>query len=87
MTTPADIFAQAQALSGQLTAWRRDIHAHPELSFQEQRTASLVADELAALGIEVQTGVGKTGVVGYLGEGGPVVAIRGDMDALPIDEE
>lgn len=87
MTTPADIFAQAQALSGQLIAWRRDIHAHPELSFQEQRTAHLVANELAALGIEVQTGVGKTGVVGYLGEGGPVIAIRGDMDALPIHEE
>lgn len=86
MTTPADILAQAQALSSQLTAWRRDIHMNPELSFQEHRTARLVADELAALGIEARTGVGKTGVVGYLGDGGPVVAIRADMDALPIEE-
>ncbi|HHY58118.1 MAG TPA: amidohydrolase [Chloroflexi bacterium] len=87
MTTSADILTQAQALASQLTAWRRDIHAHPELSFQEQRTANLVATELAALGIETQTGVGKTGVVGYLGDAGPVVAIRADMDALPIQEE
>jgi amidohydrolase len=86
MTTSADILTQAQALAGQLTAWRRDIHTHPELSFQEQRTATLVAAELTALGIEAQTGVGKTGVVGYLGDAGPVVAIRADMDALPIHE-
>jgi amidohydrolase len=59
---------------------------HPELSFQEQRTARLVADTLAELGIEAQTGVGKTGVVGYLGEGSPVIGIRADMDALPIQE-
>jgi len=87
MTSPADLLAQAQALSNQLTAWRRDIHMHPELSFQEHRTARLVAAELASMGIETQTGVGKTGVVGYLGDAGPVVAIRADMDALPIDEE
>ncbi len=87
MTTSADILTQAQAIAGQLTAWRRDIHTHPELSFQEQRTAGLVAEELAALGIEAQSGVGKTGVVGYLGDAGPVVAIRADMDALPIHEE
>jgi amidohydrolase len=86
MTTSADILTQAQTLAGQLTAWRRDIHTHPELSFQEQRTANLVAEELAALGIEAQSGVGKTGVVGYLGDAGPVVAIRADMDALPIHE-
>jgi amidohydrolase len=86
MTTSAELLAQAQALSNQVVAWRRDIHSHPELSFQEQRTAALVATELAAMGIEVQTGVGKTGVVGYLGESGPVVGIRADMDALPIEE-
>jgi len=78
---------EAQALADQLVAWRRDIHMHPELSFQENRTARLVAEELEAMGIEAQTGVGKTGVVGYLGEGKPVIAIRGDMDALPIHEE
>lgn len=87
MTAPADLLAQAQTLSPQLSAWRRDIHMHPELSFQEHRTANLVANELMAMGIETQTGVGKTGVVGYLGDAGPVVAIRADMDALPIDEE
>lgn len=87
MTTSADILTQARALADQLTAWRRDIHTHPELSFQEQRTANLVAAELTAIGIETQTGVGKTGVVGYLGDAGPVVAIRADMDALPIHEE
>ncbi|MFN3981696.1 MAG: M20 family metallopeptidase [Caldilinea sp.] len=87
MTAPADLLAQAQALSLQLSAWRRDIHMHPELSFQEHRTANLVAGELMAMAIETQTGVGKTGVVGYLGDAGPVVAIRADMDALPIDEE
>ena len=87
MTTPSDILMQAQALADQLTAWRRDIHMHPELSFQEERTANLVAGQLAALGIETQSGVGKTCVVGYLGDGGPVIAIRADMDALPIQEE
>jgi amidohydrolase len=78
---------QAQALRDQLVAWRRTIHMHPELGFQEQGTARLVADALADMGLEVQTGVGKTGVVGYLGEGRPVIGIRADMDALPIQEE
>jgi amidohydrolase len=86
MTTGADFLSRAQAMADQLTAWRRDIHMHPELSFQEQRTASLVADALDEMGIEAQTGVGKTGVVGFLGEGKPVIGIRADMDALPIHE-
>ncbi len=67
---------------------RRDIHAHPELSFQEVRTAGVVADELARMGIPCRTGVGRTGVVGII-EGarpGRTLAIRGDMDALPIEE-
>lgn len=87
MTTPSDLLTHAKALSGRLIDWRRTIHMHPELSFQEYRTAQLVVDELTKMGIEVQSGVGKTGVVGLLGEGKPVVAIRADMDALPIDEE
>ncbi len=78
---------KAKAINDQLVAWRRDIHAHPELSFQEQRTARLVADALEGMGIEAQTGVAKTGVVGFLGEGSPVIGIRADMDALPIFEE
>jgi amidohydrolase len=77
---------QAKAIHEQLIAWRRDIHAHPELSFQETRTARLVADTLEGYGIEAQTGVAKTGVVGYLGEGRPIIGIRADMDALPILE-
>ncbi len=77
----------ARNIDDQLIAWRRDIHMHPELSFRETRTARLVAEELAAMGLEVQTGVGKTGVVGYLGAGEPVIGIRADMDALPIQEE
>ena len=78
---------QAMAIRDQLAAWRRDIHMHPELGFEETRTARMVADTLAGMGLEVQTGIGKTGVVAYLGEGRPAVGIRADMDALPIHEE
>ncbi len=77
---------QARRLQDTLVAWRRDIHMHPELSFQEFRTARLVADTLRDMGLEVETGVGKTGVVAHLGEGRPVIGIRADMDALPIHE-
>ncbi|MFN8439780.1 MAG: M20 family metallopeptidase [Caldilineaceae bacterium] len=77
---------QAQAIANQLVAWRRQIHSHPELSFQEQGTARLVAETLETFGVEVQTGIAKTGVVGYLGEGSPIIGIRADMDALPIQE-
>jgi len=71
-----------------LISVRRDLHAHPELAFQEQRTAAVVARELTRLGIPHRTGVGRTGVVGIIegGRPGPVIAIRGDMDALPIEE-
>jgi len=76
------------AVNPQVVAWRRDIHAHPELGMQETRTAALVADHLRKLGIEVRTGVGGTGVVGVLkgGKPGKVVALRADMDALPVTE-
>ena len=80
--------AEALALHEQLVAWRRDFHRHPELGFQEFRTSSIVAKHLSSLGMEVQTGIGQTGVVGLL-EGslpGPVVMLRFDMDALPIQE-
>ncbi len=77
---------RARALQDQIVAWRRDIHMHPELGFQEHRTAQLVADALRAMGLRAETGVGKTGVVGYLGQGRPAVGIRADMDALPLQE-
>src|ERR1700751_5366528 len=65
----------------------KDIHAHPELSMKENRTAGIAADRLRAAGYEVTTGVGKTGVVGLLRNGdGPTVMLRADMDALPVEE-
>jgi len=72
----------------EITAWRRDIHAHPELGFEETQTAALVADKLAQFGIEVHRGIGKTGVVGVLRTGSSArsVGLRADMDALPIQE-
>jgi amidohydrolase len=80
---------KVRALEPKIIAWRRDIHQNPELSNREVRTAKLVADQLRKLGIEVKTGVAKTGVVGLLkgGKPGPVVALRADMDALPVTEE
>lgn len=78
---------EALILKPQLVAWRRAIHRQPELGFDVYRTAELVVQTLTELGIEIQTGVGKTGVVARLGQGGgPVIAIRADMDALPIQE-
>ena len=83
----------AAAIEPQLIAWRRDLHQHPELGNREFRTAGVVAEHLRALGLdEVQTGVAHTGVVGLLkgtkaGPPGPVVALRADMDALPVSEE
>ena len=79
---------RAEALSAELSRLRRDIHSHPELGFQEVRTAALVADTLREIGgIDVRTQVGVTGVVGSLGTGdGPTIGIRADMDALPVLE-
>ncbi|MEO3388575.1 M20 aminoacylase family protein [Mesorhizobium sp. CAU 1741] len=74
----------------ELTAIRRDLHENPEIGFEETRTAGIVAEKLRSWGIEVHTGVGKTGVVGVLegkGGGGRAVGLRADMDALPMDEE
>jgi len=78
----------ALKIEDKVIAWRRDIHQNPELSYQETRTAALAAEHLRKLGIEVKTGVGITGVVGVLkgGKPGGVVALRADMDALPVEE-
>jgi amidohydrolase len=84
-----DFKAEAFAMQDQLVAWRRDLHMHPELGFQEERTSGLVAEHLRRLGYRVYTGVAKTGVIGIL-QGirpGPTVMLRFDMDALPIQEE
>lgn len=86
----AEIERRAAAVETKVVEWRRDIHANPELSNREFRTAALVAEHLRGLGLdEVRTGVAHTGVVGVLRGGlpGPVVALRADMDALPVTEQ
>lgn len=79
---------EVSKVEAKVIAWRRDFHEHPELGNRETRTAGIVADHLRSLGLEVQTGVAVTGVVGILkgGKPGPVVALRADMDALPVTE-
>ena len=76
------------AMEEEMTAWRRDFHMHPELAYEEVRTAGIVAEKLKSWGIEIKTGLGKTGVVGVIkGTGdGPSIGLRADMDALPMDE-
>jgi amidohydrolase len=78
---------QAHAISEELIEWRRDFHMHPEIGFELHRTSRIVAGELEKMGYRVRRGVGKTGVVAEIGEGGKVIAIRADMDALPILEQ
>src|SRR5688500_4270139 len=79
---------EAEKMEAKCIAWRRDIHEHPELGNRETRTAKLIADHLKKLGLEVKEGVAKTGVVAILkgGKPGPCIALRADMDALPIIE-
>src|SRR6266481_4885588 len=84
---PTEILASLATLLPDLEAVYKDIHAHPELSMQETRTAGVAANHLKAAGFDVTSGVGKTGVVGILRNGdGPTVMLRADMDALPIKE-
>jgi amidohydrolase len=84
-----DLEALAEGVDGRILAWRRDIHQNPELSNREHRTAALVADHLKRLGLEVRTGIAHTGVVGILRGGlpGRRLALRADMDALPVTEQ
>ena len=84
-----EVASRALQTEAQVVAWRRDIHQNPELSNREFRTSALVAEHLRSLGLEVQTGIAHTGVVGVLkgGKPGPVVALRADMDALPVVEK
>jgi len=84
----ASLDAAIAAIEPKVVAWRRDIHQHPELGNREFRTSALVAEHLKGLGFDVETGVAHTGVVGTLvgGKPGPVIALRADMDALPVTE-
>src|SRR5690242_7511427 len=85
--TTASVLERLDPLLPDLEALYKDVHAHPELSMQEMRTAGLAADRLRAAGYEVTTRVGQTGVVGLLKNGdGPTVMLRADMDALPVEE-
>lgn len=84
-----DFRQEAEIIFDELVHFRRDFHRHPELGFQETRTAGIVAESLSSMGLKVQAGIGKTGVIGLL-EGlhdGPTVLLRFDMDALPVEEE
>ncbi len=82
-----NLLEQARSLAADLTAIRRDLHQNPELSFQEVRTAGIAAREMETLGFSVRTGIGRTGVIAELDNGdGPLIALRADMDALPIKE-
>lgn len=93
LASAADLHAlidrEASSIEKKVVEWRRDIHEHPELSNQEVRTGNLVAKHLKSLGLDVKTGVAETGVVGILkgGKPGPVVALRADMDGLPVVEQ
>jgi amidohydrolase len=78
---------RAIQLQDKMQAYRRDFHKFPEIGFQEFRTSARVAEVLASLGCRVRTNVGRTGVVSELGQGSPIVAIRADMDALPLQED
>ena len=84
-----DFYAQARELFAYTQSMRRDFHMHPELGFQEIRTAGIVAKELQKIGLEVTTGIGKTGVVALIegSQPGPTLLLRADMDALPIVEQ
>jgi hippurate hydrolase len=84
---PGNMLASLNGLVPYLESVYKDLHSHPELSMQENRTARIVADRLRATGYEVTTGIGKTGVVGLLRNGdGPTIMLRADMDALPVKE-
>src|SRR5690349_1853138 len=80
--------AAADKIEPKCIAWRRDFHEHPELGNRETRTAKIIAEHLKKLGLDVQEGVAKTGVVAILkgGKPGPCVALRADIDALPVEE-
>ncbi|VAW02839.1 hypothetical protein MNBD_ALPHA05-1940, partial [hydrothermal vent metagenome] len=82
------MLTEIAAIIPELTEWRRDLHAHPELAYQEKRTSAFVAETLRTIGCDVTTGIAETGVIGVLDFGpGPSLGIRADMDALPLIEQ
>ncbi|NLG76038.1 MAG: amidohydrolase, partial [Xanthomonadaceae bacterium] len=85
----AELDATAASIESKVIEWRRDFHAHPELSNRETRTAGIVAEHLRSLGLEVRTGIAHTGVAALLrgAKPGPTIALRADMDALPVTEQ
>ena len=87
-TQPSPLLARISELAADMREVRRDLHRHPELAYDESRTAAVVAKLLREWGIEVHEGIGKTGVVGVIagGSGGKAIGLRADMDALPIQE-
>jgi len=88
MNLTPDITPGIESIVEDMTAWRRDFHAHPETAYEENRTAAIVAEKLSQFGLEVHTGLAKTGVVGVLTNGeGPAIGLRADMDALFIQEQ
>src|SRR5436190_24401414 len=82
------VLPRALEIQGEITAIRRDIHAHPELAYEETRTSDMVAAKLQKWGLEVTRGLGRTGLVGTLRKGNSLkcIGLRADMDALPMDE-
>ncbi|MHA2110988.1 MAG: M20 metallopeptidase family protein [Candidatus Hodarchaeales archaeon] len=80
------ILDKSKALTEQIIKWRRYLHKHPELGFEEIETAKFIEKELASFGLKVRTGIGKTGIVVNIGSGKPCIALRADMDALPIQD-
>ncbi len=82
-----DLDKRIDSILADVVAWRHDLHAHPELGFEEKRTAAFIAEQLTSFGLEVHTGLAGTGVVGVLRNGnGPAIGMRADIDALPIQE-
>ena len=86
---PSDNYGRIDDWRDELIEWRRDFHRHPELAFEEERTAGIVAERLRSFGVDVHEGIAKTGVIGTIraGSSDRAVALRADMDALPIDEK
>jgi metal-dependent amidase/aminoacylase/carboxypeptidase family protein len=77
---------KAHTIENDLIAWRRDFHMHPELGFHEIRTSMRVAEIAEKAGCRIRRGIGRTGLIAELGDGKPIIAIRADMDALPLQE-